>query len=199
MRKLCRYALPYESLFPMGIRLCWLATYACQNTDLQAMRCLPPALIRVTCSRITPRARRMTAPAWRGRSNSSGPATCWSCGISTARPLAVAPARHRDLAQGQSGGVPLADREPGHHDALGRNSCSRCGALAQYERADPGACCKPLAHVRVGTRAKLAKHVLVDQIRGHGIRLSATSPASASSSNPRSASSASARFRLRGR
>src|SRR2546427_8598509 len=39
-----------------------------------------------------------------------------------ARPFVVALARHRDLAQEKAGGVPLADGEPGYHDALGRVS-----------------------------------------------------------------------------
>ncbi|SFP21261.1 hypothetical protein SAMN05216330_10638 [Bradyrhizobium sp. Ghvi] len=43
-------------------------------------------------------------------------------------------ARDRDLAQGQWGGVPLADREPARR-MPSANPCSGYGALAQYERA----------------------------------------------------------------
>ncbi|WP_407117505.1 hypothetical protein [Bradyrhizobium sp. LMG 9283] len=53
---------------------------------------------------------------------------------------------------------------------LSGESCSKCGALAQYElRFIQERVARPCA-VRVAACAKLAKHALLDQIRGHGIR-----------------------------
>ncbi|ASJ88905.1 DNA-invertase (plasmid) [Pseudomonas aeruginosa] len=66
-----------------------------------------------------------------------------------ARPFVVALARHRDLAQEKAGGVPLADGEPGYHDALGRVSVPGVRrARAVRTRLDPGTCrrrsgCRP--------------------------------------------------------
>jgi len=100
------------------------------------MRCSPPALIRVTCSRITPPARRTTAPAWLRRSNSSALATylvVWKLdrlGRSLSHLLAIVTSLKDKRVAFRSLTENLDTTTPS-----GEFLFQVFGALAQYERA----------------------------------------------------------------